>query len=252
MKIICSKRDDIMKQRDEFDARRESLRKSRELDTSNARRATQRVFREVEDVVRKQLSSVSKLPLDVSANYGRLHGDDSGIEVRVECGGPFTDGNALSWKYSVWLGKDGEVERESGSWSGLNATTKEEMDSLRRSVRALEILNEDIDWKELLRTELPDWESFMRSDYAELYQERPNFEQQLRELDIEEAIENGTPLHGVAVEETAYRSGIPGTYKILRETPKCYFVEFSPDGYNGYATDAVKVSKSKLINALDQ
>lgn len=247
MKITCSKRDDIIKQRDEFDSRRRAMTESRDNDDKNYRAATRKVFQEVEDAVNEKLKPVSKLPLEVTATYGL--GD--GIEVNVECGGPHTEGNALSWNYRVYLNSDIDVVKETGSWSGLKAITAEEMMSLKRSVRALEILNEEINWEDLVKTALPNYQDYMTQDYSKLNERRPDFERQLREVDIEEAIENGTPVHGKAVSATGYREGIPGNYTIIKETPKSYVVDFEPDGYAGHSSGEVRVSKDKLISALD-
>lgn len=247
MKITCSKRDDIVRQRDEFDNRRRQMKESAENDANNYRAAVNKVFREVEDAVKAKLKPVSKLPLEVNATYGL--GD--GLEVKVECGGPHTDGNALAWNYRVYLNRDIDVVKETGSWSGLKAITAEEMMSLKRSVRALEILNEEINWEDLIKTAVPNYQDYMTQDYSELSKKRPDFEGQLREVDIEEAIESGTPMHGKAVSATGYREGIPGNYTIIKETPKSYVVEFEPDGYAGHSSGQVRVSKEKLIPSLD-
>lgn len=247
MKITCSRRDDIIKQRDEFDTRRKSLRSQQEKDEQNARQATLSVFKEVEDAVKARLKPVSKLPLDVRVRHGRY----DGMEVNVECGGPHTDGLALAWNYRVYLNDEVDVVKETGSWSGLSATTAEEMMSLKRSIRALEILNEEIDWEELIKTAVPRYEDFMTQDYSELRNPRPDFEGQLREADIEEAIQSGKPIHGKAVASTGYREGIPGEYTILKETPKSYVVDFRPDSYPEQSSGETRVSKSKLLSALD-
>lgn len=246
MKITCSRRDDIIKQRDEFDTRRAKLKESQSDDEKNASAAIRKVFKEVEDAVMEKLKPVSKLPLQVNANYGIA----DGIQIDVICGGPHMEGNALAWNYRVYLNSDVDVVKETGSWSGLKATTAEEMISLKRSVHALEILNEEINWEDLVKTSVPSYEQFMTQDYSELRDARPDFEGQLREADIEEAIETGEPLHGKAVKATGFREGIPGEYTINGQTPKYYIVSFSPDSYNR-SSDDIRVLKSKLIEALD-
>lgn len=247
MKITCSKRDDIIKQRDEFDTRRNQMRSQQEKDEQKARQARQEVFREVENAVMTKLKPVGKLPLNVNVNYGIY----DGVEINVECGGPHTDGNALAWNYRVYLNDEVDVVRETGSWSGLKATTAGEMISLKRSVRALEILNEEIDWEELVKTSLPNYEDFMTQDYSELRNRRPDFEGQLREADIEEAIQSGKPVRGKAVSSTGYREGIPGEYTILKETPKSYVVDFRPDSYPEQSSGEIRITKSKFLSALD-
>lgn len=247
MKITCSKRDDIIKQRDEFDAHRKSMLSQREQDEQNARQATANVFKEVEDAVREKLKPVSKLPLEVDVQYGLF----GGVDVNVTCGDPHMAGNALAWNYRVYLNDEVDVVKETGSWSGLKATTAEEMMNLKRSVRALEILNEGIDWEELVKISLPDYKDFMTQDYSELRNPRPDFEGQLREADIEEAIQSGNPIHGKAVSSTGYREGLPGEYTIIKETPKSYVVEFRPDKFPEQSSGQIRVNKSKLLSALD-
>ena len=64
----------------------------------------------------------------------------------------FDTGKALTWEYTASVDKEGNVQTETSSWSGLQATTREQLDSLRETLRVLEVINQ-IDWASILSAE---------------------------------------------------------------------------------------------------
>lgn len=62
---------------------------------------------------------------------------------------------SLSWNFDITLDRDGNVKKETGSWSGLQATTPEQLNDLRKTVQILEVLN-DMDWKTILNKAIKD------------------------------------------------------------------------------------------------
>lgn len=146
-------------------------------------------FQPIKDHIEKLLSKYNLLNLDV--NVDRNWGD--AVEVRVQCDEyKHDDSTSLRWNYRATLMSDGELKKETGSWSGLSACTAEQINHLKQSVEALEDLN-SIDWESLLK--IP---KLNRADYAyEKEDETPEYDydaelklQQLRELlDSDEAIQ---------------------------------------------------------------
>lgn len=61
---------------------------------------------------------------------------------------------ALCWEWRVKLDANGNIRKDSGSWSGLNAITIDQINDLKESVRVLTILN-TIDWQEIFEDNTP-------------------------------------------------------------------------------------------------
>lgn len=109
------------------------------------KRAEDKIAAEIEKIVRDATSSqfMDKLSVYVNA-YAHSQGDVS-CTIRVSYGEDykFDDSTPLVWSWEFEVGKygrRGEVDRKTSSWSGLNATTLQNIDSLKDSVAALEAL----------------------------------------------------------------------------------------------------------------
>lgn len=81
-------------------------------------------------------SFVSNIDVDVR-DYGYVNGGQIIIEY-----GRKENKAALNWHWTVSIKGENEVKNESGSWSGLNATTVENIQELQLSVQALKFLQE--------------------------------------------------------------------------------------------------------------
>lgn len=119
------------------------------------------VLNPIKEYIEQELSGFDKLQfnVDVYEWYG------SGIEVRINCNenNKFQDSVALAWNYQAVLTEEGEVKKETGSWSGLKACTVEQIESLKQTVAALEKLN-SMDWGQILKITLPDFKQFIPQD----------------------------------------------------------------------------------------
>ena len=130
----------------------------------------------------------------------------------------FDDDSALSWSYEVKLDSDGNVVRESSSWSGLKATTEEQMRSLRQTVSALDFLN-DVDWDELIKVNMPDYSDYYNPE--DKAPEREDFESQLKQAELEEIVGQDAYVKVKNWGESCpYRGDV--YLKILKETPSMY------------------------------
>ena len=106
-------------------------------------------FQPIKDNVEQLLAKYNLLNIDV--NVDRNWGD--AVEVRVQCDEyKHDDSTSLRWNYRATLMSDGELKKETGSWSGLSACTADQINHLKQSVEALEDLN-NIDWKSLLKVQ---------------------------------------------------------------------------------------------------
>lgn len=221
MKITCAKRsrEEIIKDRDEYDARKKDLHEQADKQRSNYRKALYSVFDSVKAQVESQLSQFESLNLEVNVESGW----GNGVQVRIGSNqhNVFSEHKALSWDYKVMLDKEGKVKRETGSWSGLQAVTEEQVESLRQSVACFEILN-SMDWETIVNTPTPDADEYVTVNTYDVDRNRPNYEQELLEAEIDEAIQHGDWIKGNGYKIYQKRSTV--YYKVLKETPKMYEV----------------------------
>lgn len=221
MKITCAKRsrDEIIKDRDAYDANKKKIHDTYDEQYNKWSKALHDVYGKVKDEVEAQLANFDALNLEVNVSSGL----SSGLEVRVGSNqhNVHSEHKALSWDYTANLTKEGEVKKETGSWSGLNAVTEEQLESLRQSVACLEILN-SMDWASILSTPTPDSDDYITVHKYDVDKNRPNFEQELKEAEVDEAIQNGQWIKGHGYRY--YNSGADVYYKVLKETPSQYEV----------------------------
>ena len=214
MKITCSKRDDIIKQRDEYQADYDRRKALYEEDERTFRRAQYDQYHEVEEEIKRRLGVLQDgLRVTVSSGW------DRGLEVKIDNGdSPHEEGIALSWDYRAKITEDGEVKAETGSWSGLKAITKEQLENLHATVEVLEAINE-LDWKELLDVATPDYKDYMKHRNPQWDKDKPDFNAMIFEADVEEAMSQNVLLH-----KKGARGADNYYYKVISETPKNYNV----------------------------
>ncbi len=162
MKKIIRAARDIETITKELDAIRDTISKKKEAydkDYKNYKIAVREVFQKTEDKVLKEIGETS-IPLEVDVSSSRYL---DGLDVKITNGDNPNSDQALNWSIRIEAA-DGEVKKESNSWSGLNATTKEYIDNLKENVDVLERINE-IDWKSILFDDIPDIDEYMSGDY---------------------------------------------------------------------------------------
>lgn len=232
MKITCTKREDIIKQREAYEAERAARQARYDEQTRKYYAAEYAITSVVANELKSQLSKYSALQFDVYVD--RDDWELRGLRVRVLCNehNKFDDDVALSWNYYVNLDKSGSVNKESSSWSGLKATTEAQLESLTQTLDALKYLN-SIDWATLLNKELPKYADYVTELNPGYDRDVPNFDYMLMEADIEEAIGKDVLLKGYSsINQRGY--GVGSTYyMILKETPTQYTVCRIP----GYAVN---------------
>lgn len=211
MRIVCSRRDDILKAKAEHEEYQQRQREQYDAFAKAQIAITDGIKAIVED-------KIGPTTLDLLIDAGVSYSDM--IQISVSDESNVTGGNkALSWRWSVHLDKSGDVVKDSSSWSGMNATTPEHIKSLKEVLRVLEVLN-DIDWKNVLNVELPKYEDYVDSTPSP--HAGRDFKNELFEADIEEAIGADVLLKGHGYKY--YKSGATVGYKILSETPAQYNV----------------------------
>lgn len=222
MKITCNRRDDILKRKQEY----ESDRAKRQAKYDEEYKAW-----EDEEHVRRQslekaiIRAIGNTTLDLTIDVGMSF--RSGYRIRIsDEDNKFDSDKALSWTWEVSLDNNGDVKKESSSWSGMKAVTANNINNLKEIVRVLEILNK-IDFKTMLNRVTPPNPDDYITGPSPKYETAPDFDKELMEIDVEDCI--GT------------RKGILGTYSkiyrgdvyhfIQRETPASYTVWDIPAYY---------------------
>lgn len=185
MKIVASRKDEILKRKAQWEADNAAYEERENNSRRRYREAELAITQPVEDELTSALSRYSALKFDVTVDSARWGLD--GLSVRIRCNenNKFDDDVALAWSWEASLTEEGEVIRESSSWSGLSATTEAQMKSLRQTVSALEYLN-DLDWASILNKQMPKYE-----DYYDVNDRRPareNWDEQLVAAELDELV----------------------------------------------------------------
>lgn len=185
MKITCTKRDDILKRKQEYEADR-SKRQAR-YDAQYKQFSDQDRSRQetIENSVKKMLGDTG-LDIDVSVSWGSYGHPSYKVEISDE-NDKFNPDKALSWSWRVYLTDKGEVTKESSSWSGLNAVSEKNIENLKKILSVLEKLN-SIDWKSVLSVRPPEYDDYVTEKNPEWDRDKPDFDRELLEADIEDII----------------------------------------------------------------
>lgn len=233
-----AKRDDILRRKQAW----ENLENKSREEYDQYENARDSVFEAIQAIVKDKIGSTSlSLNIRASKYFG-------GTSVHVDNGDSPHDEQALNWQWNVRLSDEGEIEKNSGSWSGLSATTPEQIDNLKESVRIIEILN-NLDWGKILNVELPRYTDYVKTEVPQ----RENFEEQLLEADIEDAAEQGLLIKGHGYRWYAPRATV--FYNVLNMTDKSFRVQ---EIYEDYLSDESRwgdpytIRKDKFFEVIDK
>lgn len=213
MKITCTKRDDILKRKSEYEADRASRQSKYD---AQYRKYLEEDGRREEKIRNDVIGAIGETSLDLTVDViGRF---EHKYEIRVsDEDDKFNEDKALSWDWKVYLDKNGDVKKESSSWSGMNAVTAKNLSNLKEIVRVLEILN-NIDFKMLLEDIRPPRYQDYVTENNPKYETAPDFDRELMEADIEDCI--GTRKGILGTGSKFYRGNV--YHFIQRETPSSY------------------------------
>lgn len=240
-RIVKAARDraEILKRRDAYQAEYESQKKQFDTEVKSWRNASRAVLSGIEQEVLRQLGDLVE-PLHIEITAGFRWGDKVEVSVRSNEHRVHDEDKALSWTFTVCLNREGEIVKESNSWSGLNAVTEQQIASLRMSVEALEILNK-IDWKSALDKEEPDFDTYVKTQQPK--NRDAEFSRELDEADIENAIESGNLILGVKGSGRMFRGIV--YYVVVGETPKQYKVVEIPKTYVEYLQNGTLIGTAE-------
>ncbi len=187
MKITANRKEDILRRKAEYEA--DVARRQAEYDAQYDEydRAQEAVYAPVREQLEEMFKKYPRLDTEIRVEDAPFRSPGLRVGIRVNDRDVHDQKKALSWNYDAYLGKDGEVIRETGSWSGLNAVTEEQLEQLEQSLQVLKELK-DLDWKGLLDKTLPDYKDYITVKNPSWERDKPDFKKELREAELEEII----------------------------------------------------------------
>ena len=220
MKITADRVDEIRQRRAEYEKKKAAYDEIRQKEAIRYEKARDAIIEPVQKYLEDELKKFDKLQFSVQVDQGwRRKG--GGLKVSIKCNeyNKFDDDVALSWRYYAEVDSDGEIKRETSSWSGLSAVTEAQMDSLRQTLAALEYLN-SIDWDKLIKVDTPRWADF-HDDSIEA-PESENWDAQIKEAELEELIGQNKAIEVKGFESSGYSGNV--FVKLIAQTPTQYKV----------------------------
>lgn len=223
-KINEDRRSDIIAARDAWEAEYDKQQSALDDQKRNYNRVLNDVAQKLKQEVERAIGSTFiDLQIEVRP-YGNYNTDSYHVYVRGNDSDHFAKNIALSWDWNVYLGSDGTIQKDSGSWSGLKATTAEQLSDLEETLRILKVIN-GLDWSNILakaNSNRPNW-----NDYVTLpspsRRERPNFEKQLKQATVADIMGQDILVKGHG-DGKNYNPSYDVWYYIVGETGKQYKV----------------------------
>ena len=219
--VYADRREDILNRKKAF----EENKAKREEESRQYYKAVDASLKPVKDYVENILSKYNLLDCTIDVDYSYKSYKP---EVRIRCNEStlHSDKVALAWDFTIQIDEDGNVVKDSGSWSGLKATTEEQLEALDQTLSALKELNH-ANWKSVLNVDQPDPKDFHKTEWMK----EENWDQQLKEVEVDDLVGTDTWIYLKSSPDH-----VPAYGNIIGETEKFYKVTFCPE-YALKATD---------------
>lgn len=262
MKIIASRKDEILKRKSEYESDKAIRQSKYDEQYKKWDDAIEAVYNKVKSYIENGLSKFDKLDFDISVDSG-FRGD--GLRLTLECNedDKFDETSALSWSYKASIDKNGEIKKETSSWSGLQATTSKQLDSLRQTLEALEFLN-SVDWGALLNVDVPEYSNYINVKNPEYESAPEDFDRLLMKADIEDIIGTTSGVLSSSGDSKYYEGDV---YRFIKSQTDKSFVVFdvptysierfvnsgemtSEELYHKYEDNYYRMSKTKFFNKI--
>lgn len=214
MKIMCASREEILKQKAEYEKQYNARKEQFEAEDRAFVEARKEFLTQVVEEIKAGLPTDLELFVDAELGFkGKL--DRVRIEHRPN---DRDDHQALAWDWRVDIPYGGEAIRKStNSWSGLSATTSDQLDQLEKSVATLRYL-QGIDWEAMFERIGPVYTDMVKTSNPQ-YEAKPDFNKMLKEVELEDFVGKTVLLHG-----TINNKNGAGWYYIAKENPATYEV----------------------------
>ncbi len=186
MRITSSRKEDILRRKAEWEADYNRRKAEHEQQYENYRHATYDAMTPTREALEKLMAKYPLLQSNVRVDEGRFGSPGISVRIDVNENNKFAENVSLSWDYNAYLDKDGEVLRETSSWSGMKAVTADQLADLEQSLNCLKELA-SLDWKALLNVTMPEWKDYIITTDPS-YRDRPDFDKELEEAELEDII----------------------------------------------------------------
>lgn len=230
MKITCGKVDDISR---EYKEKQDAFNRAKAQYESE----TNEYYSALTDVLHRMANKLSAAVCPEGDERLEVKIDPYGAHVRMikicfEYGqrNIHSDDTALSWDVSVRIDEEGQVQRESGSWSGLKAVTHEQIKNLEQSVAIIKRIDA-MDFSDVLKTELPQFKDYVKSPYPQKDYDDQEYKSRIALAELEELVGKPVLVKGVAHESSPWRTGTK-VYYLLRAATGAMFTVSSLPCYN--------------------
>lgn len=207
MKIYASRRDDLIAERDAYDAETAKYQSKVDEGERRWRQDTRAIEESVKAEVERAIGETS-LEIEVFARAGWEVGYE--VTVRANENRKFDEGAALAWNWEAKLDREGNLVKDSGSWSGLKVVTPEQIADLEESVRVMKVLN-SLDWEHILKRANPNYSDYVSQEAQAAVRDRRHnrrdYDREIFEEDIKDAIQSGAWIKLKGRPETEYYRG---------------------------------------------
>lgn len=270
--IRASRKDDLIREKQQWQMKYDARKQLYDDQESKYNQAEWDWRDAVSSTIKSTFATyIDKLPdLAITVDpYYRMHG----MSVRFKYEHLFDERFSLNWDYSIMLGDDGEIKKESSSWSGFNATTTEQLDDLMNSVNFLKAIV-DYDWATLLneaKNSKPKYGQYVGirdPRYDDNYKD-PGYDKMIKEAELEELLSSGKWIKinsdwgsgrwAYIISETPkfYTYTTLGNYEITHATPENTNMEqlishiTNPENTSPYYVDRIKKDKLKVASPIE-
>ena len=188
MKITATKKEDILRRKAEYEEDYNRRKAQHDEELHKFKEAQYAVADPVKEELEKLFAKYPSLhPIIEVDPWGRFGSGGMSARIRVNDNEKFHDDIALAWDYSAYIDKDGQVKRETSSWSGMQAVTAEQLVNLEQTLGALKELS-TLDWKGLLDRALPEYKDYVTTRDPSFERDKPDFNKELKEAELEELV----------------------------------------------------------------
>lgn len=225
MIITASKRDEILKERDEYRKDYDMNKEIRNVEHWQFSKAKHAVIDPIKEYLESELAVYRALKFKIT-----IYDDfDRNLEVDIKCNEWTHTDDDCNWSYNARIQKNYEngsyeVTKALGTWGSTKNISAAYIKSLQQSVLAIEYLN-TLDWDTILRTKLPEYRDYFKT--KEMPNREGEFSRRLRDAELEEYIGTNTLVLVRNFESSGYYGGRVYV-RILRETPSQYVVNVFP------------------------
>lgn len=223
-----------------------AIRKEQEREYDKAWKAEANGIKsDVYDKIKSQMSNsfMENLEVNVDPGWG-----DGYYRISIEYGQSsiHDEGISLSWRWSANVGKDG-LNKESTSWSNFKATSMDQIDNLKESIRCVELLVSmtDEEWISILK------QNTNYDDYVtEPWTKRPDtsdIDSEMVDAALQEAVANQEKFSIPTNKGRYFRDSLLQPISVSNK--QVNVMEYSAK--TGQTGPEYRISKDKFLNMVD-